>query len=168
MVLLILIQFIIFSLFAFLMVHFIKREKFLDLFLIFLAVLTVTLGEALNLFVYKMAVYNGVCGIPAYIILGGAMLTWGIYKLSSLIFLKFNIECIFCKAFIVVILSLFLPLIEVIGLKTGLWYWQRAYSIVSLSWFLGVWKFYFIFIVSPVIIGLFLDVLKGNNRNCCK
>jgi hypothetical protein len=166
--LLILIQLILFFLFAFLIANLVKREKLLDLFIVFLAIATVTIGEAMNLFVYKMAVYNGVYGIPIYIILGGAMISWGVFNIALKISKKLHIECIFVRVFILFVLSVFLPVIEVIGLKTELWYWQRPYSIVSLSWFLGVWKFYFIFIVLPAVIGLFLDVFRGDNHNCCK
>ena len=167
--LLILIHIIIFFLFVLLIMNMIKNGKVHELFIVFLAVITVTIGEAMNLFIYKMAVYHGVYGIPLYIILGGAMVAWGIYKLVTRVSVKFNVECIFCRFFILLLLSLFLPLIEVVGLKTGLWYWQRPYSILSFSWFLGVWKFYLIFIVSPAVIGLFLDLFKVNNHSCsCK
>jgi len=165
---LILIQLIIFPLFFKLIRYLIRGEKLLDIFILFLAVTTVTIGESMNLFVYKMAVYNGVCGIPLYIILGGAMVSWGLFNIALKISDRFNIECIFVRIFFIFILSVLLPVIELIGFKTGLWYWQRPYSIASLGWFLGVWKFYFTFIALPAIIGLFLDVFRGDKHNCCK
>ena len=81
--LLILIRIVLFGLFIRLMWHLIKQVKYIDIFIVFAAVITVTLGEALNLFTYKMAVYNGFYGIPLYIILGGALVSWGIFKFNT-------------------------------------------------------------------------------------
>lgn len=159
-----LIQIIIFCLFLCLIVHLVRNEKLVEIILVFLALTTVTIGEALNLFVYKMAVYHGYHGIPIYIILGGAVLSWSIYKSAFIIQKKYNIDCIFVRLFFIILISLMLPIIEVFGLKTGLWYWRRPYSILTLGWFLGVWKFYFLFIVTPALVG---QVFNNKNTQCC-
>lgn len=162
------IQLVIALVFLKLLHQFISNQKILDLFVLFLAIITVTIGEAYNLMVYKVAVYNDVIGIPWYIVLGGAVLSWTIYKTSISLSGKFNIECIFCRLFIVFVISLFLPLIEIIGLKTGLWYWTREYAILSLSWYLGVWKFYFMFVITPVFVGVIANLFVNSSNCSCK
>lgn len=148
--------------------HLIAAQKILELFIVMLAIVTVTIGEACNLMIYKMAVYNGFTGIPWYIIIGGAMVSWAIYKITIRISERFNIECIFCRLFILFGISLFLPLIESLGLKTELWYWTREYAVFQLAWYLGVWKFYFTFVTSPAIIGILASVLLSNSNCSCK
>lgn len=161
-------QLVIALLFLQLMYCLISTQNILELFIVMLAVITITIGEAFNLMVYKMAVYNGFPGIPWYIIIGGAIVCWGIYKLTINISRRYNIECIFCRLFIVIGLSLFLPIIEVLGLKTDLWYWTRNYSILSLAWYLGVWKFYLTFVTSPAILGVVTNMFASDSSCSCK
>jgi len=165
--LIIALRIVIFVLFLNIILILIKKLKYLDLAVITCALFTVTYGEALNLFSYKMAVYNGIDGIPLYIIFGGAMLSWGLFLLSSYLIKKVNFQCIFCNIFILVACSIFLPIIEIIGLKSGLWYWTRPYAILSLAWFLGVWKFYFLFIASPALIAVFITTFTSYKNSCC-
>lgn len=168
MMLLKLTQIVIYLLFFQLLYRFISQQKITDLVVVMLAVLTVTVGEALNLLVFKMAVYNGVEGIPLYIILGGSMVSWGIYQVGLNISKKYEIACPFCQILIIVGISLFLPLIEILGLETELWYWRRHYPIVSFAWFFGVWKFYFMFVTIPAIVGIIINILRKDSSCSCK
>lgn len=162
-----LIQIIIFILFLKLILSLIKKFKYLELLVVFIAIITVTYGEWLNLFKYKMAVYHGINGIPVYIVFGGALVAWLIFKTASILIDFIDLGCIFCNILIFLGISMFLPIIEIIGLKCGLWYWTRPYSIISLTWFIGVWKFYFLFIASPALIGIFIKTLNGYKKSCC-
>lgn len=163
----IIIQILIFLLFLKLILSLIKKLQYLELFILSIAIITVTYGEWLNLFKYKMAVYQDIDGIPLYIILGGALVAWLIFKIASALIDFIDFKCIFCNILVLFGISLFLPIIEIIGLKCGLWYWTRPYSIISLTWFIGVWKFYFLFIASPALIGIFIKTLSGCKKNCC-
>jgi hypothetical protein len=138
--------------FAFLITYLLRCDKRFDIFVLFLGMGFVLGGEILNLFISKMAVYNGVCGIPQYIILAGGMLVWGMYAVAFPISRKLTIVRLSVRVLILFSLSIFLPMIELFGLKTGLWYWNRPLSIMTAGWFLGVWKYYFLFLALPAIL----------------
>lgn len=138
--------------FAFLIAYLVGSDKKFDIFVVFMGMGFVLAGEILNLFISKMAVYNGVCGIPPYIVLSGAMLVWGIYALASAISQKIKMERLPLKITIVIALSILLPLVELFGLKTGLWYWTRPLPVLSIGWIIGVWKYYFLFLALPAIL----------------
>lgn len=161
-------QIVIYLLFFQLLYRLITQLKSIDLIIVMLALVSVTIGEAYNLMVFKMAVYKGVEGIPLYIILGGAMVSWGIHEIAVRISEKNGIECPFCQIFIVCAISLLLPVIEILGLKTELWYWRRSFRILSLVWFVGVWKFYFMSVALPAIIGVILNMFRVNYDCSCQ
>lgn len=149
--------FIVFLLFLLLMMFLISRADYRGLCVVLVALCTVTVGEALNLFVFRMAVYTGVVGIPEYIILAGAMTSWGIYELVEAVSWNRGIYSIPGKLKVVFIISLFLPALEVFGLEAGLWHWTRPMPIVSLNWYLGVWRFYVPVLLTPVVLGILFD-----------
>ena len=150
---LVMMRIVVMSLFLLLVTYLLKKRKQFDVFIIFFAVITVFIGEMINLLIYEMAVYKGGHGIPLYIVLGGAMLAWGIHALTSIISSYLHLESLTAKLSCVVFLSIFLPLVELFGLKTGLWSWRRYYPISSVGWWLGVWKYYFLFLATPAIAG---------------
>lgn len=150
-------QIVIYLLFFQLMYRLIAQLKIMELTVAFIGVFMVTLGEAYNLFKFKMAVYNGVDGIPLYIILGGAMVSWGIYHLAGKIYEKYKFRYPFYRILIIFGISLFLPIIEILGLKAGFWYWRRPYSILSFAWFHGVWSFYLCYVAMSALLG---EILK--------
>jgi hypothetical protein len=68
-----------------------------------------------------------------------------------------------------IVLFLFLStlflVIEIAGIKAGLWYWLKAYSITSLWWWIGVWKFYMIFLGIPVLTAFLIFSVKEYLEN---
>ena len=148
---------IVFPLFFLLTGCLIFRMDYRGISVVLLAICTVTAGEALNLFVFRMAVYSGGVGIPAYIILAGAMISWGIFKLVQHIAWNRGTCGLADKLKILLLISLFLPLLEIAGLKSGLWHWTRPWPIISIGWYLGVWKFYVPVLLTPVVLGIVLD-----------
>ena len=138
--------------FAFLIAYLLRCDKRFDIFVLFLGMGFVLAGEMLNQFVSKMAVYNGVCGIPQYIVLAGTMLVWGLYALAFPISQKIKVERLPVRILIIFTISLLLPLVELFGLKIDLWYWTRPLPVLSIGWIIGVWKYYFLFLAIPAIL----------------
>ncbi|NOY75975.1 MAG: hypothetical protein GXP32_09340 [Kiritimatiellaeota bacterium] len=143
--------------FACLTAYLLKSDRRFDLLVLFIGGISVFAGELLNLYVGKMAVYNGFDGIPPYIVFGGAMLVWGLNVSSAVVAGKLKTaNQRRSKIASLLAFSLLLPLVELFGLKAGLWYWRRPYPILSLAWYLGVWKYYFTFITVPAFLAEFL------------
>jgi len=147
-------------LFFILMQNIIKRLDLIEAFLIIAIIIVSTFGEALNLFVYKTTAYTGRIGIPIYIIFGGVLIGWFNYKTAYLLVQKLNKNGLFSKLIIFFLISLLFPVIEIGGIKAGLWYWLKPYSISSPWWWLGVWKFYFFFLGLPSLLALIISKPK--------
>jgi hypothetical protein len=131
-----------------------RRRKF-DLFVVFLGSLFVLTGELVNLFVSGMAVYSECDGIPVYIVLAGALLVWGMSTVAWSAGRKAGDKRRLAAFSLLLAFSFFLPLVELFGLKTGLWSWRRSYPLFSFVWYSGVWRYYFIFLVVPAILAEF-------------
>ncbi len=139
-----------------------------------LAVFTVSAGELLNAFHSRMTSYSPDfllwipgTGIPVFIIVGGAFT-------SVLLFLSGQIaarslphsiggvtfNCLACTF----ALSFLLPVIEIAGINLGVWHWNSPVQF-GLGWYLGVWKFYLIFVAFPAFAGI---ALKSFERHAAK
>ena len=149
----ILMRVLVYCAFIALTAYLIRKKMRFDLVVLFLGLAFVLTGELLNLFLFKMAVYNGTDGIPLYIVLAGAVLVWCLFAFTRRLSRskRFNHHA-YSQTMMILGSSLILPLVEFFGLKTSLWYWSRPYPILSLGWYLGVWKYYFVFIALPAIL----------------
>jgi hypothetical protein len=122
-----------------------------DITLVLLVLFSVLFGEVLNLFVFKATSYTDAYGIPAYIIFAGSLLAWSVFRLSFL--LQKNLQLpYFSVFFLSFLLSFLMPIVEYFGVQSNLWYWNKPYIPFSLNSFIGVWKFYFTFVLSPVFL----------------
>ena len=160
-----LIESLVYILFFTLVVDIVRRTSLLELLLLITALTTVTIGEALNLFVYKATAYTARIGIPIYIILGGSIIAWSYFKLPQILSKKIKKNNPAMLIVLFLFLSALFPVIEIAGIKAGLWYWLKPYSIVSLWWWIGVWKFYMLFLGIPVLTALTCVSVKNYFAN---
>jgi len=149
----------LFSFFA-LIANIIKRKSIFDLIFIISTIAIGTVGEILNLFIYKATAYTDRVGIPLYIILGGSLIAWTYLKLPQILATKFKKNNLFMQIVLFLFLSILFPLIEIAGIKANLWYWIKPFPQTSIWWWIGVWKFYMIFLGIPVITAFFILSLK--------
>jgi hypothetical protein len=143
----------------------IRRKSIFELLLIITALTTVAIGEVLNLLVYKATAYTDKIGIPIYIILAGSILAWSYFKLPQILSEKLKKNNLFIQLVLFLFLSTFFPVIEIAGIKAGLWYWLKPYSITSLWWWIGVWKFYMIFLGIPILTAFLIFSVKEYLEN---
>jgi len=160
-----LIESLVYILFFTLVVDIVRRKSLLEFFLIITALTTVTIGEALNLFVYKATAYTDRIGIPIYIILGGSIIAWSYFKLPQILSEKIKKNNLAMQIVLFLFLSILFPIIEIAGIKANLWYWLKPYSLTSIWWWIGVWKFYMIFLGIPVLTAFFILSLKEYLEN---
>ncbi|GEM_PF-4987130 len=162
----ILIELILLALFTAEAVNTFKDKDKAAKLVIWLAAFMVTSGELFNNFFSKVTVYNPgyllwVPGtdIPLFIICSGILVSLIIYKASCSFggkFLQRLIPFIF--------ICCFFPLIELGGIRTGLWSWPSNPA-VSPGWLLGVWEFYFVAMGIPALSGIILSsILKWRSR----
>ncbi len=154
------IEILVFLLFFTLIANIIKKCLLFEALFILTSIIIVTVGEMLNLFVYKATAYTDSRGIPIYIILGGALIAWSYFKLPQLIAKHIRKNNLFMQIVLFLFLSTLFPVIEIAGIKAGLWYWLKPYCFSSIWWWIGVWKFYMIFLGIPVSIALLMFSLK--------
>lgn len=157
---LLIIEIIVFILTAASLYYLIRRKKYFTLTAFLLGLILVSSGEIINS-LQKVTVYNDcflvwIHNIPVFIILGGAMLSAWLFEAGEYI----NKKSLLLRLIIIFALSLLAPVIELTGIKVQAWSWQRP-STISISWLLGVWLFYFIFIVSPALIVTLIKNLKS-------
>ena len=146
-------------LFSLIVTDIVRRKAWGELVFVVSVVIIGTAGEILNLLDSHTTAYTGTSGIPIYIISGGTSLAWGYLKFPLLLAERFKRNTLLLQLFFFFLLTLLFPLIEIIGIKTGLWYWLRPYDIYSPWWLFGVWKYYVTFMGIPVIISLILNTL---------
>jgi DMSO reductase anchor subunit len=140
--------------------YLIRQKKYFMLTAFLLGLVSVSTGEIINS-IQKVTVYNDcfllwIYNIPVFIILGGAMFSAWLFEAGEYI----NKKSLLIRLIIIFILSLLAPIIEIAGIKVQVWSWQRP-STISTSWLLGVWLFYFIFIVSPALIATLIKNFKS-------
>lgn len=152
-------EFFIVAGFCMVTVKAVKKKDYQIILVSCLAMLTVSTGEYINSFFTKVTVYNDSfllwipeTRIPVFIIFAGALLSVILFKASQILSEKIKGQSLFFKLFCTFALTLFLPIIEIAGIKTGLWQWQHSYEF-NLNWYAGVWIFYFIFIALPAVAG---------------
>ena len=184
------IEILTFILFFALLAKIIQRRSIFEAFFVIAALIFGTIGEMLNLFVYKATAYTDRAGVPIFIILGGALIAWSYLKLPQYLaarieklrscsslsdrfakqsqYKKIKPTCgikknnLAMQIVLFLFLSILFPVIEIAGIKANLWYWLKPYSLTSPWWWIGVWKFYMLFLGIPVLIALsFLSV-----KNC--
>jgi hypothetical protein len=151
----------IFISFALILFYLAFNQRISDIALICIILFSVITGEALNLFVYRATAYTGHSGVPLFIIFAGALLGWAVFRLTLISVRLFNLRPIFVfPVFIFITLSA--PLIEFLGVQSGLWYWLKPYEPFTFFSLIGVWKFYFIFVFLPVLpfLVITLDKIK--------
>jgi hypothetical protein len=160
-------EIIAFFLFAFSLSLLILRRQGSSLSVMCLSILTVFIGEALNDYFSTTTYYNGFLkipgtGIPVFIICFGSLTALWSYlfciKIKKMLRPK-GTEFILC----LVLSFLFPPISEFVGISAGLWKWNIYFNI-NFSFFVGVWKYYFIFIFLPVFYGLFTDKLRERKK----
>ena len=152
------IEILTFHLFFLLLYSIIKRLARIEACMIIFIIIIATYGEYLNLFIFKATAYTDRIGVPVYIILGGALIGWTYFKIPRLIAEKLKKDNLFTRICLFLLLSVLFPVIEICGIKLGLWHWLKPYSLSNPWWWIGVWKFYMIFLGIPSLIGL---VVKG-------
>lgn len=133
-----------------------------------IAFMTIMTGEIVNSYFTKVTKYDKslilwVPGtdIPIFVVAGGIMvsvITFLLAQLFSRTYLS-GLDHTFKCLIYVFIISLFLPLIEITGINLGLWKWIDPRPL-NFSWYLGVWKFYTLFIVLPAYVGVILFKTK--------
>ena len=156
------IEILTFHLFFLLLYRMIKKLARFEATLIILIIIIATYGEYLNLFVFKATAYTDRVGVPVYIILGGALIGWAYFKIPSLIAKKLNRDNLPVRIGLFFLLSLLFPVIEICGIELGLWHWLKPYSLTNPWWWIGVWKFYMMFLGIPSFVGL---IMRGAWRN---
>lgn len=139
----------------------IYRTALIEAILVISIIIIATFGEYLNLFVFKATSYTGRVGIPTYIILGGVLIGWPYYKLPLVISKQLKKNNLLAKLCLFFLLSIFFPVIEICGIQLGLWHWLKPYSICNPWWWIGVWKFYMVFLGSVPLIALVMHRAKG-------
>jgi hypothetical protein len=131
-----------------------------------IALFTVGVGETLN-YISKTTIYNSSfimllsTKIPIFIIPAGAALSsWTSWlSLASEKRLKKK-HSSFLTALLI---SIFLPFLsEFIGVGLSLWHWNIHLEF-SFNFLAGIWKFYFIFLLSPVFLILMIKDKKNKN-----
>lgn len=142
------------------------RKRMFGILLIGLTGLVfVSAGEIMNRYFTGVTSYNDGyifwvprTGIPLFILVGGAFMSVFIFIIAQLLAIKYSIKklsrSLRCAIFIFM-LSVFLPFFEIFGIKAGLWRWNKPFS-YDILWFLGVWMFYFVFVVIPSLIGILI------------
>jgi len=148
------IEILTFHMFFLLLYRMIKKLARFEATLIILIIVIATYGEYLNLFVFKATAYTDRVGVPVYIILGGALIGWLYYKLPCVLAQKLNRDNLPVRIGLFLLLSLLFPVIEICGIKLGLWHWLKPYSLTNPWWWIGVWKFYVIFLGMLPLAGL--------------
>ncbi len=133
-----------------------------------IAFISIMTGEIVNSYFTKVTTYDRAfilwvpgTEIPVFIVAGGIMvsiITFLIAQLLSRTYLP-GLDHTFKCLFYVFIISFFLPLIEIAGINLGLWKWldHRPFDFL---WYVGVWKFYSLFIVLPAYVGVILFKTK--------
>jgi hypothetical protein len=128
------------------------------------ALVTVSVGETFN-YIYSTTIYYDnffmipFTKIPVFIILSGGVAAVWAYRLSVKAKEGLKIKNVdFMSAFFLSLV--FPPLSEIFGTGAGLWRWEGDIQ-MNLSFFIGIWKFYALFIFLPVFFGLLLEGRKG-------
>ncbi len=137
----------------------VKRRMWPEALVFCAAVATTACGEFINEFVTAVTVYPTAyllrlpgTGIPLFILAGGAVLSVGIFGAAEWGPRRIGLQRRwYFVSSSVFLLSLPLPLLEVGGIELGLWRWLHPCD-YSPGWFLGVWKFYFIFVAVPAMV----------------
>lgn len=133
---------------------------------------TVASGEIINNFVSRGAIYNEsfliwipFTEIPVFILMGGPLL-------SIIIFLSGQIigrgwEKYFGRygAIAATFLCTFaFPFLDYVCVRLGLWQYTFSYGALDANWFLGVWKFYLLFIGMPALAGAAVKLFSGKPK----
>jgi hypothetical protein len=151
-------------LFGFSLFDAVLRENKICLLVMAGALITVSAGETFN-YIYSTTIYYDnffmipFTKIPVFIILSGSIIAAWTYRFAVKIkeFSKIkNLD--FVSAFFLSLV--FPPLSEIFGVGAGLWRWEGDVQ-MNLSFFLGIWKFYALFIFLPVFCGLLLGGRNG-------
>ena len=143
--------------FLFVTADIIKKRKWTEIFLLLFSLFLCSFGEYLNLRFFKATAYTDTDGVPAYILLGGTLISWGYYKSTLLISSSLKKKRILLELLIFLCLTILFPLVEICGIALGLWYWLKPYSFTSPGWIIGVWKYYMLFLGTPAVLALVLS-----------
>ena len=137
-----------------------------------IAFVSIMTGEIVNSYFTKITRYDRAfilwvpgTDIPVFIVVGGIMvsiITFLIAQLLSRTYMP-GLDHTFKCILYVFIISLFLPLIEIAGINLGLWKWIDPKPLNYL-WYIGVWKFYTLFIVLPAYVGVILFKTKYGRK----
>ncbi len=139
-----------------------KKKRYAVLAAMAMTLLTATIAELINEFLTRVTIYNSAftlnlprTSVPLFIIDGAAIISALIVECAILADRRFFEKPSKLRtAALAFILTIPLPLLEIIGTGSGMWKWVHECNIFSPFWLLGVWKYYF-FVVSPAVIVCF-------------
>jgi hypothetical protein len=150
----------------------IRRRLFRIIVIGSFAFATVTSGEIINNFVSRGAIYNPsfliwvpFTEIPVFILMGGPLLSIIIFLLGQIIGRGWNkflgrygtIAATFLCTFA-------FPLLDYVCVRLGLWHYTFDYGGLDGNWFVGVWKFYLLFIGLPAMTGAAARLFSENTE----
>ncbi|MEA2011549.1 MAG: hypothetical protein U9O87_00465 [Verrucomicrobiota bacterium] len=158
--------------------HKIKKKPLSQVTVIVTSCLLVIFGELINEFVTNTTKYNHFfliylpkTKIPISIIGGGIIFSLGIYVLSEILgknfirkppyFISKKNSSLIIQIIIILLFTIFAPLVELSGISMDLWHWQHKIAL-SLGWWIGIMKYYFIFLYIPALFGVFISYLSSN------
>ena len=144
----------VYFLFVLMTADIVRRRTAVEAFLVVVLFVLCALGEVLNITRYHATAYPGIPGFPLYIVTGGALLGWGLFRLTVFAARRLGKDTVLFRFAVFLLLSSSFPLIEISGVTAGLWYWLKPCSYTSVWWITGVWKFYMSFMGIPVMIAL--------------
>jgi len=139
-----------------------NRKKYFLLFII--SLITVASGEFINMR-NSTTIYNSSflmlsgTGLPLFIVPLGAVISVWTFVLTERFAKVFKMN--FIRFFFFFAVTLFFPFLsELIGVKLGIWKWNVPFEL-SFFFLLGIWKFYFLFMFSPVLLFLLFSIKKN-------
>lgn len=132
------------------------------------ALALVSVGEALNAFVFQATIYSECflvwipfSGVPLFILCDGVIVSLLLYTVANGLANALKTSNLIIKIALCVVASFVAPLLERLGIALDFWRWGSGVQF-DVAWHLGVWKFYFVFIAIPAIIGLCVEQSPQN------
>jgi len=143
-----------------------RKKRFGTLVVMGMTLFSATIAELINEFVTQVTSYNPSfifkaphSEIPLFIIAGAALLSAGIFEGAVFADSCFRKQSRLRAMLFAFLLSIPLPLFEIMGIESGMWKWLHECNIYNPFWLFGVWKYY-AFVISPAIIACFFRRAK--------
>jgi hypothetical protein len=123
---------------------------------------SVVVGEWINLTVTQVTSYPGCAGFPLYIVCGGGLVGLWLFRSARGLARTVKRDAMPFRLGFALLLSGLFPLLEMAGITLGLWTWDRPCNFLSPGWLIGVWFFYGLFLGTPAMLALTIDVIWGS------